>query len=92
MLSPDTTTGALGSTTKSVPVSMNRCASADCSEYKGTVKAVLTPATTRIVAKERNEIVVFAAAVVAIWVFFSLSFFEIRHIIYSPSLCQARGL
>ena len=56
MLSPETTTGAFGSTTKSVPVVMN--ARADCTRCIGAVKGALTAVTIRSVANKRKVIVV----------------------------------
>jgi hypothetical protein len=56
MLSPETTEGAFGSTTKSAPVVIKSCAAADCSS-RGVVVAVrgvLTPATIRIVPNKRK--------------------------------------
>jgi len=65
MLSPDTTTGAFfGSTAKSVKVSVNDCADADCSSREVAAKGVLTPAaTTRIVAAKKRKVVVALLAV-----------------------------
>lgn len=60
MLSPDTTAGAFGSTTKSVPVVMNDYADADCNRGI-VVKGILTPRATRIVANKRKVAVLTVA-------------------------------
>jgi hypothetical protein len=80
MLSPETTTGAFAVGPKSLPVSMNLCAKADCIREVVAARGVLTTVTTSMVAANKRKVVVAT----------ELSFLSLlRLYIISPSVPRA---